>query len=769
MNIYELLEFSQIVAQVKAFTKTELGGIFATKITSFHSLEEAERALALVSEADVILTRFGALPLSQSHDLSPIIESGKKGNILTPHDFYLISADILNMMKVDQYLKDKLSGAPLLKAMLGRELDLSFLAKAIDKVISPNLLVKDSASSQLARIRKNIALSEDRLAKAANSLLAKYGSILAEQLITKREGHFVIPVKTIHKNKVDGIIYDISNSGQTIFIEPSEIAALNNTLISYQNDEIIEINTILRALTGEVLSYETQILHNNILLAEIDLIFAKAQYGQKINGLIPTFQPTLGLFFNEARHPLIDPSVVVPNTFNLSDTQYIIVISGPNAGGKTVALKTMGLLVLMAKSGLMLPVSTPPRLYFYHDVHASIGDEQSLSQNLSTFSSHVKRIGQILNQATSHDLVLLDELATGTSPEEGEALALAITASLLERHISAVISSHYSRLKEFAYKSEGIINASMAFDEQKLTPLYQYHENVPGRSYGLVVAKRFDIPKTVIDQANQYLSKGVYDFETTIGKLRYEIALIEKERIALNIEKEAVREKERLLNKEITKMRDEKNKFSAEKSERLKEEIEETLKTIDNLVKGALQSGGKAHEMIELRKEVAALLEKEEELATENQEDFEVGDFVEIKSLHMQGEITAFKNDQYTVMLKSGKHLKTSKSDLKLSTKRPKEVIKPVVTTDFDAKVDQVKPEINVIGMRVDEALNVIRPYLDRALLKRYPSVRIIHGFGMGALRRAIHEYLKTVNYVTKFTPGGQFDGQGGATIVYFE
>ena len=769
MNIYELLEFSKIIEQVKHFTKTERGGIFASQITSYETREEAEAALALVSEADVILTRFGALPLSQSHDLSPIIDSGKRGNILTPHDFYLISADILNMMKVDQYLKDKLSGAPLLKNMLGRELDLSFLAKAIEKVITPNLLVKDTASSNLARIRKSIASSEDRLTKAANSLLSRYGSILAEPLITKREGHFVIPVKTVHKNKVDGIIYDISNSGQTIFIEPSEIAALNNTLISYQNDEIIEINTILRALTTEVLGYETQILNNNMLLAEIDLIFAKAQYGQKINGLIPTFQSTLGLFFHEARHPLIDPAVVVPNTFNLSDTQYIIVISGPNAGGKTVALKTMGLLVLMAKSGLMLPVSTPPRLYFYHDVHASIGDEQSLSQNLSTFSSHVKRIGQILDQATTDDLVLLDELATGTSPEEGEALALAITAYLLNHHISAVISSHYSRLKEFAYKSEGIINASMAFDEQKLSPLYQYHENVPGRSYGLVVAKRFGIPKTVIEEANRYLSKGVYDFETTIGKLRYEISLLEKEKIALNQEKQTVKEKEAALNKELSRMLDEKNKFSAERNERLKEEIAEALKTLDQLVKGALQTGGKAHEMIELRKEVANLLEKEEELNADSDDDFEIGDFVEIKSLHMRGEITQFRNDQYTVMLRSGKHLKATKQELKMATKRPKETVKPVVVTDFDAKVDQVKPEINVIGMRVDEALNAIRPYLDRALLKRYPSVRIIHGFGTGTLRRAIHEYLKTVNYVTKFTPGGQFDGQGGATIVYFE
>lgn len=767
MDIYELLEFAAIKDKIKSFTKTELGGEYALKIESFKDEGEATLNLTLLSEVDAIFMRFGTIPLSQSHNLNPIIESAKNGNILTPHDFYLISADILNMTRVNYFLNDKLTNAPLLKKMLARELDISFLAKAIEKIITPNLLIKDSASHELARIRKSIASSEDRLTKAANGLLAKYGSFLAEPLITKREGHYVIPLKIAHKNKVDGVIYDISNSGQTIFVEPNEIAQLNTVLINHKNDELIEINRLLRALTLETLQYETQILNNNELLAELDLLFAKVQYGQKIKGMIPTFTNDIGLSFKDARHPLIAEDVVVANTFNIKSDKFIIVISGPNAGGKTVALKTMGLLVLMAKSGLMLPVSAPPTLYFYHEVYASIGDEQSLSQNLSTFSSHVKRIGEILNKATKNDLVLLDELATGTSPEEGEALALAVTSYLLKNNISSVISSHYSRLKEFAYKSAGIINASMAFDEQKLLPLYRYREEVPGRSYGLVVAKRFGISEAIIKEAEAILSAGVYDFEATIGKLRHELLLLEDEKMALNDEKNALAKKEKTLEKEINRVREEQKMFKAEKHARLQEEINEALETIDGLIKSALQSGGKAHEIIKLKQEVSSLLKDAETLEKENVY-FAVGDYVTIKSLHVKGEITRIKDEVITVMLPSGKHLRVKASDLEHSEKAVEKKKKPVVTTAFEQEVTSVKPEINVIGMRVDEALNVIGPYLDRALLKRFPSVRIIHGFGSGALRRAIHDYLSTLNFVKSYSLAGQFEGQGGATIVYF-
>lgn len=768
MDIFTLLEFNEIVSKVKDLTKTELGGEYASLISPFESEEEATYALNLVSEAESILTRFGALPLAPSHKLAPLLEEARRGNILTPHDFYLISADAMNIVKINYYLKDKLDNAPLLKAMLKREKDLAVLANEINKVITPNLLVKDNASHELARIRKNIALSEDRLNKAAQGLISKYGNFLAENLITKRDGHFVIPVKTAYKNKVDGIIYDISNSGQTIFVEPSEIAALNSTLISYQNDEIIEVNRILRALTLETLKYEDEIINNNILLAELDLIFAKATYGQSINGFVPVFQQKKGLQFKKARHPLIDKNLVVANTFNLKDDKFIIVISGPNAGGKTVALKTMGLLVLMAKSGLMLPVSEEPKLFFYKNVYASIGDEQSLSQNLSTFSSHVKRIGEIMDVATSDDLVLLDELATGTSPEEGEALALAIATYLLNNSISSVISSHYSRLKEFAYSRSGIINASMAFDEKKLTPLYEYHEEVPGRSYGLVVAKRFGIKDEVIKDAESFLSDGVYDFESTIGKLRNEIRTLELERTELEKERAALLKKEAELDKKLKRQSEAEEDFKLTKNERLEKEINEAIATLDTLVKSALASGAKAHEIIAVRDEIKKLGKESKKEVKAPAKDFELGDYVEVKKLHVKGEITRIRGEEYTVTLASGKVLKVSASDLEI-TERTKRKSTPTITVKgLEEDLTSVKPEINVIGMRVEEALNVIGPYLDRALLKRYPSVRIIHGFGTGALRRGIHDYLAKLSFVKSYTLAGEYEGQGGATIVTF-
>ncbi|MGI6734744.1 MAG: endonuclease MutS2 [Bacilli bacterium] len=768
MDIFALLEFNEIIAKVKDLTKTELGGEYASEIKCFKSEEEATYALNLVSEADSILTRFGSLPLAPSHKLAPLLAEAKRGNILTPHDFYLISADVLNIVKVNYYLKDKLDQAPLLKVMLGREKDLSELAKEIDKIITPNLLIKDNASHELARIRKNIMLSEDRLNKAAQGLISKYGSYLAESVITKRDGHFVIPIKTAYKNKVDGIIYDISNSGQTIFIEPAEIVALNSTLISYQNDELIEINRLLRELTLKTLHYEDEIINNNVLLAELDLIFAKATYGQKIKGFVPIFHKAKGLKFTKARHPLIDPELVVANTFNLRDDQFIIVISGPNAGGKTVALKTIGLLVLMAKSGLMLPVSEEPHLYFYNDVYASIGDEQSLSQNLSTFSSHVKRVGEIMRDANSDDLVLLDELATGTSPEEGEALALAIVSYLLNNHISSVISSHYSRLKEFAYKHDGIINASMAFDEKKLTPRYEYHEDVPGRSYGLVVAKRFGINEAVINAAEAFLSHGVYDFESTIGKLREEIRVLEEERAILAKKRHELAKKESELDKKLRRQSELEESFKREKHERLEKEINEAIETLDSLVKSALSSGAKAHEIIELRQQIKDLGQTAQSETNTKVESLAIGDYVEVKKLHVKGEITRIKGDEYTVTLASGKILKVKISDLDIAMRSTKKKEPTITVKGLDEDLSSVKPEINVIGMRVDEAISVLGPYLDRALLKRYPSVRIIHGFGTGALRRAIHDYLARLSFVKSYALAGEYEGQGGATIVTF-
>lgn len=766
MTIYELLEFSRIQQKVEAFAKTELGMVNARNIMPYASEAAANEALSLVNEASTILVRFGTLPLSQSHNLAPLLAEARRGNTLTPHDFYLISADINNINRLNDFLKDKLSDAPKLKLMLLKELDLKFLSAEIDKIITPNLTIKDSASHELQRIRKNIRSSEDRLTKAANALLAKYGSYLAEQLITKREGHFVIPLKTVHKNKVDGIIYDISNSGQTIFIEPQEIAILNNTLISYQNDEVIEINRLLRALTQQTLTYESDIINNNVLLGDIDLIFAKAEYGLKINGLIPRFVSKRGVSFKDARHPLLDPETVVANSFHLCEDKYIIVISGPNAGGKTVALKTIGLLVLMAKSGLMLPVSREPTLYFYHEVYASIGDEQSLTANLSTFSSHVKRVGEILEVATKDDLVLLDELATGTSPEEGEALALAVTDYLRKNDISAIISSHYSRLKQYAYDNPGILNASMAFDEHNLLPLYEFSENVPGRSYGLVVAKRFGINDDVIKNAESMLQKGVYEFEATIGALRQKIHEVEEQTKALAARSATLNAEEAKTKKLEARLERELAAFQSKKDELLKEEVDAALRQLDALVKETLQTGGKAHEIIAKKSEVEAQFKNEQSENVISDETIELGDYVHVKTLDIAGKVTKIKDDVITVTLESGKHLRVSLHQLTKTTKKSKGKKTPVVMTELQAQDMNVKPEINLIGMRVEEALNELAIYLDKALFKHYPKVTIIHGFGSGALRRAIHAYLQTLPYVKSFALGGEFDGRGGATVV---
>lgn len=770
MDDLNILEFDLVLKAIEQYSVTVKGRELVLNLKPFDNEEEATIELKMVNEAFDFYTRFGSFPFNQSHNLSLILESARQGNILSPHDLYLISSDILTLVKINEFVSDKIKDFPLLGKELSKQSDLILLRHKIEKTISPNLLVKDDASNELKRIRKHILMTEEKISRTANSLLAKYNSVLAEKIVTMREGRYVIPVKSSDKNKISGVIYDISNSGQTIFVEPEEMGELNKLLISYQNDEIIEVNAILRALTSEVLLSFSQIILNNDLIAYLDFVFAKAKYGSKYNALTPNFTKEKGLKFINARHPLIAQDKVVANTFTLENEHFVIIISGPNAGGKTVALKTIGLLIVMAKAGLMLPVSVPATLYFYQNVYATIGDLQTLTGNLSTFSGHVSQISHILKIATANDLVLLDELGTGTSPEEGEALAIGVTAYLHKHNISAIISSHYSKLKEYAYSAPGIANASMAFSEEKLEPLYKYHENVPGRSYGLVVAKRFGIDQSIIQEAEAFLSDKNSTFEKTIGKLRSEVQETIELKAKLSASQKELEAKIANLDNEVNKYKKLQTEFIASRQEMLEEQVKETQEQLNVLLKKALQGGEKAHEIIALRKEVDDLVseEDEQEEMPKNKVAVSLGHFVIINPLNVIGEVVFIKGDNASVRLADGKVMKVSLTSLQI-TKAPVSVkTKPVVTTEYKETLTSIKPEINLIGLTVSEALSVLDQYLDQCRSKNYTSVRLIHGFGSGALRRGIHVYLKKQSFVKGFTLAGQYDGAGGATIVTF-
>ncbi len=760
------LEFDVIRTKLSNYTKTDLGQNFALNLGAFTDEKSASASLALLSEAETFLVKHGLPPFSSSTDLSILIATLKAGDLLTPRDLGVIRRDIMLLDNVLSYMQKEIAAFPLLKTLIAGKNDVLALLSELNKVLNVNDEIKDNATNALSKIRKSIRTKEQEISKTVNSLLKRYESFVSENLVTMRDGHFVIPLHARHKNKVNGVIYDISNSGQTIFIEPEEIVTLNNDLINYQNEERIEINAILRSLARSVLESSSELAANNILLAKLDFLFAKVRYGQSIQAFVPTFNEERKLELYEARHPLIPASDVVSNTYRLSSDPFIIVISGPNAGGKTVSLKTIGLLSLMAKCGLMLPTLRPATLPFYENIYISIGDAQSLSSNLSTFSGHVASIARIINTATPRDLVLLDELGTGTSPEEGEALAIAVTNYLYTHNVQSVISSHYAKLKAFAYSKPGMSNASMAFSEEELRPLYKYNDGIPGLSYGLYVARRFGISEDVINEAKTYVSSEATVFEQTISALQAEVKTLTALKDELLLEQKAIQSAKDELSKQSATLKKMQNELHLTKKEAVASYILETEAMLDDLIKKALSGGEKAHTLIDLKSELAKS-QKEKVVEREFSDEITLGAYVKVYPLEVIGKVSKVTPTNVSVVLPSGKTLRANKNQVELTTKPEAKARKTSTyhAPDLD-NIEPVKDELHIIGMRVEEALAAVATYLDKCLLRNLHSVRIIHGFGTGALRRALHDYLNSVPFVKSYRLGGESEGAGGATVV---
>ena len=506
-NIYETFEFNRIKEHILEYAKTELGKVYINELEMFPDRHSVENALLDLSEISSIIIRFGPLPINNSANALVLIDLAKKTGLLTPRDLHLIAEDVLTIAKIAQFLKKIENGYPRIISITEGFVDLTNLEKEIHRVITNSLSVSDHASPELFQIRNRLKKVEAELQSKIASIAFAYSKYLNDDNITIRDGHFVLPVKTVEKSRVNGIVYDVSDSGNTTFIEPLEIVQINNEITALKVQENEEIRKILKALTALVLLQEGEIITNNKIIAKLDFLSAKAQYMGEINGEIATSVDTQTIELIEARHPLIDPRKVVANSFILNEEEPIIIISGPNAGGKTVSLKTVGLLVLMHQSGLALPIRKGKLGYFKH-IYIDVGDNQSLSDNLSTFSAHISQIGEIINAVGGKDLVLLDELGTGTDPKEGEALAVSVTKHLEDKHALAMISSHFSAMKEYAFLSKKISNASMIFDEENLSPTYHFKQGVPGKSYALEVAGRYGINEKIIKDAKAFLNEN---------------------------------------------------------------------------------------------------------------------------------------------------------------------------------------------------------------------------------------------------------------------
>ena len=765
-NIYETFEFNAIKDHLLEYAKTELAKVYINELVMYESAKEVNAAIEDLKEISSIIVRFGPLPIGNSANALVLIDLAKKTGLLTPRDLHLIAEDVLTIVKISTYLKKVGDGYPRINELTNQFIDLSNLEKEIHRVITNSLSVSDHASPELYQIRNKLKKVEATLQSKIASLAFSYGKYLNDDNVTIRDGHFVLPVKTVEKSKVPGIVYDVSDSGNTTFIEPLEIVQINNEITALKVQENEEIRRILKALTALVLLQEGEIINNNKIIAKLDFLSSKAMYGSEINGEIAEASDKQVIELVNARHPLIDPRKVVANSFLLTEEEPIIIISGPNAGGKTVSLKTVGLLVLMNQCGLMLPIRKGTLGYFKH-IYIDIGDNQSLSDNLSTFSAHISQIGEIIHVVGGKDLVLLDELGTGTDPKEGEALAVEVTKHLEDKHALAMISSHFAAMKEYAFLSKKISNASMIFDEENLLPTYRFKQGVPGKSYALEVAARYGIDEKIVKNAKEFLKENSQNSSSELLDI-----LQKKIEEATKLQDELTR-REAELDRRDKKLTNDEQIFETKKENMLKdvkEEKEELIanakKEISDIISKMHNSDMRVHEVIALKKELEELEEKEEEELFD--EEINVDDFVTIPSMNISGKVTRIKGDKAHIISDSGLAFDVSKNKLHKANK-PQVGNTKVRTTNYDLAVNtKVGLELNLIGMHVEEAKNALVKYLDNCRLKHLGQVRIIHGFGSGALRKMVRDYLATQKDLT-FRAGGVYEGGGGCTVVIWQ
>lgn len=765
LDVYQTLEFNKIQEQILEFAKTERGKekILSLKMSS--DKDEIIRELSKLDEMMNLIRRFSPLPLTGSVHIIKLIELAKKTALLTPSDLNFILNDIETSEKIIAHFKKTTNSFPLLEELVNQINDLSNLRTAIKKVVTPSLTISDNASPTLKEIRQKLKTLESSLTSKVAGMSYKYSNYLNDSNATIRDGHFVLPVKTVYKNKVLGIIYDVSDSGNTTFIEPLELVQLNNDITSKKLEEQEEIRKILKELTALVLLQENEVINNNNIIGELDFLSAKATYALTNDMTIASISDVQEVHLYEAKHPLIDRNKVVANEYHLTEEKRIVVISGPNAGGKTVSLKVVGLLSMMNQCALALPVKEA-KIGIFNHLYLDIGDNQSLSDNLSTFSGHMKNIAEILEITKGKDLVLLDELGTGTDPKEGEIIALAVVKELEKKHSLAMISSHYSKIKEYAYISNNIENSSMLFDEKNLLPTYIYKYQTPGKSYGFEVAIRYGLSKEMIEEVKkEYLTENKNDFDVVLSGLQKQIEETErlkkenlsKEQLLLRKEKELERAQETLKNQKEHLLEDAKKE-----KERI---LEELNKEIEQIIKDLGSGNLKLHEAIELKKKVEDLKESEEEIIYD--EMIRENDYVSLPSLSITGKVIRINGKKAHILSSEGMSYDIDIEKLhKIEESKTTHVRKENYNYEYKINTN-VGLELNIIGMRRDEAKEALIKYLDNCKIKNIKQVRIIHGFGNGILRKMVHEYLSTLKGV-KYRLGDINEGGGGATVVIF-
>ena len=770
-QIQVVLEFDKIKALIVKYVACSLGKDKVNKLTKSDSLESLYSTLKQTDEAMQLIYRYGTIPLGGLVDLSIQIQKAKIDGILYPNDLLDIVSQADVIKNSFNYLAQSDLKTPLIKELIGFLIDISSLKDTILRCISLDGIIYDRASSDLSKIRKNIKTLENSIRNKMNQYLVSLKDVLSENIITSRNDRFVVPVKSVYKYQVKGIIHDQSSSKQTVYIEPEVIVSMNNQLQELKIQEVREIEKILFQLSQDVKYQADELLNNQDVLGEIDFIFAKGSYGKAINGVVPLIEENYTkLFLKQARHPLINPNNVVANDITLIEPQHILLITGSNTGGKTVNLKTVGLLAYMGLSGV--PVSCEEAIIpFYDNLFVDLGDEQSIEQSLSTFSSHMQRIVNITNNVTSKSLVLLDEVGSGTDPKEGESLAQSILEFLNEFKCTTIATTHYSRLKSFSKQQNYILSACVEFDEEAFKPTYRLILGAIGRSYAFEISRRLGLKEYIINNAKAIKEANQSEEDKLMDKLQEQLEIVsrkeEQYKILFNE-----------LNQEKDSFKHSKKQFETKKETYLnkaKEEANFLLEAAKNDINFLVnelkekQLEIKPHMVTDAKRQLDLLKYQAEikEIETKNVE-YQLGDIVKLISLNREAEIVECKKDGSFILSLGGLNMHVQARDITFIKKKEAQKKKKEKAAFATVKRKSGNYECNVIGLRYEEAMSTVDKFIDDAIVSGYPSIRIVHGIGTGVLRKGVHQLLKRNKQVVSYRDGGPQEGGLGATVVSF-
>ncbi|UJF36260.1 endonuclease MutS2 [Paenibacillus hexagrammi] len=777
------MEYEKILYKLSHHASTSLGKDAVEKLEPIGEFEHVKLRLQATDEAVNVERLKGNAPFGGIRDIRSAIHRARIGGMLNTAELLDISTTMFGTRRLKRFILavNEEYSVPMLKEQVELLSENKPVEDKINSCIDENAAVLDSASPELGRVRSELRTGEARVREKLEQMIRtpSIQKMLQDVLVTIRNDRYVIPVKQEYRSSFGGMIHDQSASGATLFIEPESVVQLNNKIRELKLKEEVEIEKILRMLTGLVAECVEMLASDVELLAQLDFIFAKAGLARELKASRPRLNDRGFLKIKRGRHPLIDPEVVVPLDLELGNDYQSIIVTGPNTGGKTVSLKTVGLLSLMAMSGLFVPAEEGTQLCVFDAIFADIGDEQSIEQNLSTFSSHMTNIIRILRDMTPKSLVLLDELGAGTDPAEGSALAIAILEYIHKMGCRIIATTHYTELKAYAFQRAGTINASMEFDIQTLSPTYRLLVGVPGRSNAFAIAERLGLSKRIIEHAQGQVNEEDLRVESMIASLeenRREAAAERESAERLRREAEVLRRELEARQEKFDEQRDK----LLEKAERdAREAVAKARREADEVIADLRrmaqeEAGGvKDHRLVNARRRLdqaaPELREKREARAAKKRpEQIEAGDEVRVVSLGQKGHVVEIPNSTEAFVQLGIMKMKVNLSDLEKIGSAPaaKKPAQKTATTVKRTRDENVSMELDMRGMNMEEALIAADRFLDESFLSNLGQVYLIHGKGTGVLRTGMQEYLRRHKHVKSYRMGNYNEGGAGVTVV---